>query len=233
MKHAKDSQSGRRARRKAETRERILDAALDLFEHQTYLETTVEQITEAADVGKGTFFNYFPSKEQVLTKACKLLSLGRIQASATVGDSKGISVRETLKQVYLSSVVVPRNNRAIARNTIVAHLVTEASQTEWCENLKQKCQILSDWFEGAKNRGEIRTDRRAEEISLLFVQSLLGAALVWTTQSAGTLSDWLETSFDHFWKGISTLPESGEDSNAPRVGSPPPRHVPDAFPWMK
>ncbi len=27
---------------------------------------TVEDITEAADVGKGTFFNYFESKDQVL-----------------------------------------------------------------------------------------------------------------------------------------------------------------------
>jgi AcrR family transcriptional regulator len=29
-------------------------------------EVTVEQITDAADVGKGTFFNYFPSKEHAI-----------------------------------------------------------------------------------------------------------------------------------------------------------------------
>jgi len=31
-----------------------------------YEETTVEEITERADVAKGTFFNYFPSKEALL-----------------------------------------------------------------------------------------------------------------------------------------------------------------------
>src|ERR1700734_2832614 len=56
----------RRDRRRAEIRERLFRAALTLFAERGYLETTVEDITEAADVGKGTFFNYFPTKEHVL-----------------------------------------------------------------------------------------------------------------------------------------------------------------------
>ena len=56
----------RRERHRAEIRERIFRAALELFAERGYLETTVEDITEAADVGKGTFFNYFPTKEHVL-----------------------------------------------------------------------------------------------------------------------------------------------------------------------
>ena len=56
----------RRERHRAETRERLFRAALQLFAERGYLETTVEDITDAADVGKGTFFNYFPTKEHVL-----------------------------------------------------------------------------------------------------------------------------------------------------------------------
>src|ERR1700721_3046046 len=58
--------SDRRERRRLETRERLYRSALELFAERGYLETTVEDITEAADVGKGTFFNYFPTKEHVL-----------------------------------------------------------------------------------------------------------------------------------------------------------------------
>ena len=39
-----------------------LRLALALFRDQGYEATTIEQITERADVAKGTFFNYFPSK---------------------------------------------------------------------------------------------------------------------------------------------------------------------------
>src|SRR5499427_1017144 len=58
---------GRRERRKEETRKQIFQAAMKLFGKKGVFATTVEEITQAADVGKGTFFNYFPSKEAILS----------------------------------------------------------------------------------------------------------------------------------------------------------------------
>src|SRR6267143_1573500 len=58
--------SDRRQRRSADIRERLFRAALKLFSEKGFAETTVEDITNAADVGKGTFFNYFPSKDHIL-----------------------------------------------------------------------------------------------------------------------------------------------------------------------
>src|SRR5580765_1883067 len=59
-------ETSRRDRRSSETRDRIFKAALQLFAQKGFNNTTVEEITIAADVAKGTFFNYFESKEQVL-----------------------------------------------------------------------------------------------------------------------------------------------------------------------
>ncbi len=53
---------GRRARRKQQTREALLEAALRLFGKHGVYETRVEDVTEDADVGKGAFYNYYPSK---------------------------------------------------------------------------------------------------------------------------------------------------------------------------
>lgn len=63
---AQGSSPSRRDRKKAAVRERLYEAALHLFRTRGFDETTIEQITGAADTGKGTFFNYFPSKEHVL-----------------------------------------------------------------------------------------------------------------------------------------------------------------------
>ena len=221
------TKSGRRARRKAETRERILEAAMDLFDRQTYLETTIEQITDIADVGKGTFFNYFPTKEQVLAQS-GTLNLEGAGASAEEG-----SVREAWKQVYLSSAAFPRRSRSILRNMIVAHLATESAQKQWSDDIGQKCRVLSDWARRGQSQGEIRRDLPVEKISFLFVQSLLGAILGWSMWATGTLPDWLEASFDHFWQGISTHPVNGKALETPQPKPSPSRHLPDAFPWMK
>ncbi len=59
-------QQTRRERKKEETRRKILETAFKLFVDQGFGSTTVDQITKAADIGKGTFYNYFPSKEAAL-----------------------------------------------------------------------------------------------------------------------------------------------------------------------
>jgi AcrR family transcriptional regulator len=56
----------RRERKKKETREKIFSNAIQLFRVQGFNATSIEQITECADVGKGTFYNYFPRKEAVI-----------------------------------------------------------------------------------------------------------------------------------------------------------------------
>ena len=49
-----------------QTRERILDAALDLFRTQGYGSTTMRQIADAAGVAVGNAYYYFASKDQLI-----------------------------------------------------------------------------------------------------------------------------------------------------------------------
>jgi AcrR family transcriptional regulator len=56
----------RRERKRQETRHSLMEAALQLFAERGYDATTVKDITSAADVAKGTFFNYFETKETIL-----------------------------------------------------------------------------------------------------------------------------------------------------------------------
>ncbi|WP_184246146.1 TetR/AcrR family transcriptional regulator [Paraburkholderia atlantica] len=59
-------QSPRLARRKHETRVRLLDAAFRLLTEKGMESVTIGEITHAADVGFGSFYNYFESKEGIL-----------------------------------------------------------------------------------------------------------------------------------------------------------------------
>lgn len=63
---ARQQGRGKRESNKRARKEAIYQVAMELFRRQGFDATRVEEITQAAGVAKGTFFNYFPTKEDVL-----------------------------------------------------------------------------------------------------------------------------------------------------------------------
>src|SRR5664279_1515433 len=86
---------GRRQRRAAETRLRLFRCALQLFSERGFSNVTVEDITEAADVGKGTFFNYFETKDHVLGVMAEI-QVAHIEDAVPLVDSGRQKIRTVL-----------------------------------------------------------------------------------------------------------------------------------------
>lgn len=56
----------RRERKKEQTKDNIIDCAVNLFNEKGFYETSMEEIAEKSDVSKGTLYNYFQDKESIL-----------------------------------------------------------------------------------------------------------------------------------------------------------------------
>lgn len=59
-------QPDRHARRRSQTRSKLLEAARTLFARQGVDKTRINEITNEADVGFGSFYNHFESKEAIV-----------------------------------------------------------------------------------------------------------------------------------------------------------------------
>lgn len=106
---------GRRERRKAETRERLFRAAMRLFAERGFSKTTTESITEAADVGQGTFFNYFPSKHHVLTVLSEK-QIEKVTAARRDAVAGKTSVRGVLHGLMHAIAEEPGRSQALTRS---------------------------------------------------------------------------------------------------------------------
>ena len=196
---------GRRARRQAETRARILRAALDLFARRGFFATTIEQITEAADVGKGTFFNYFPSKEHALA------GFGEIQVSKVQGALAEIRrgaepLRDVLRRLAHALAEEPGRSPSLVRGILAAHSSSESFLKVMRRNLARGRRLLAQVVAEGQRRGEIRLDIKPAELARLFQQTFFGALLLWALHPSFQLQTWLDTTLDLFWSGIAPRP---------------------------
>jgi len=196
---------GRRQRRRTETRERIFRAALGLFAEHGFTATTVEEITEAADVGKGTFFNYFRSKEGVLGALAEV-QLDKYAHAIQAAESGALTPRQALRELWLRLPEEPGRSQALVRSLMVAFLTNQAVREKMSHSLEHGRGMLASLFTRAQDRGEARCDRGPLELAWAFQRKLLGTVLVWTLGPPAPLKPLLEASFEDFWRGAGNHP---------------------------
>jgi AcrR family transcriptional regulator len=210
--------SDRRQRRSAEIRERLFRAALALFAQKGFSETTVEDITEAADVGKGTFFNYFPSKDHILL-AFGEMQLGKLEAAIEMARRTNEPMPQYLRALGVRMTQEPTRNPEIIRAVLQAYLSTTPVR-EAMLDLQRRVQALhTQMIRRGQEQGEIRDDLPAEEIAYVFRQTIFGTLLIWSLYGDATLHSRIESAFNLLWTGMA--PRS-------RVTAPPPGSIPTA-----
>ncbi len=80
-----------------ETRNKILTVCVRLFLEQGYKNTTITQITEEAGISRGSFQNFFPTKDAVLLDLVKTMFGGQFGAARSM-------VADNLQPVYIYAV---------------------------------------------------------------------------------------------------------------------------------
>jgi len=202
---APSEKPGRRARRRTETPEKIFRAGLKLFAARGFQATTVEDITETADVGKGTFFNYFPSKEHVLA-AFGQLQRGKIERALAAAREGREALQKILREMMRALSEEPGRSPALFRSILLAMLSSDVVRETVAQNLELGRHRLEELLAIGQQRGEIRDDRPASELSRLIQRSSFGTLLFWSLRPAAALAEQLEANFELLWSGIAARP---------------------------
>jgi AcrR family transcriptional regulator len=159
---------GRRERKKEETKRRIYVAALELFHDKGF------EITERADVAKGTFFNYFPHKESVLS----YLSEEWLKRVEELAVQPHRSAADRITSLFTAVAAAYGENRALT------HLVVTAGmQQMFCpEPVHTRSRFLSlvnaAIVEGQAS-GEFRSDLTSRAIFLSLGAAFMGTLFWW------------------------------------------------------
>jgi len=192
----------RRSRRSAELRERLFRSALELFARKGFAETTVEDITNAADVGKGTFFNYFPSKDHILI-AFGEMQLAKLKGAAEEARRTQIPMPQFLRSLGQRMTEEPTRHPDIVRALLLAYLSSTPVREVMLDLQNRVLAVHSEMIALGQQRGEIRDDLPALEIAQVFRQTIFGTLLIWSLYGDATLLSRMESAFEVLWSGLA------------------------------
>jgi len=158
--------AGLRERKKQKTKASIQREALRLFKKRGYEETTIEDIAEAADISPSTYFNYFPTKEDVVIYDEYDPMMFAMLTDAPAGETARESIRRVLEAF---SEILEKDREDILERSRLVLEVPELRARIWEELEKAR-----DLFAAAI---AARTGRDASDFDIQVVgMTLVGIA---------------------------------------------------------
>lgn len=152
------------ARKKQKMELHLFETAVKLFLEKGYDNTTIDDITEEADVSRGTFFNYFPKKYAIIDYS---LNNRRKYLRCFVQKESSMSSSDRILSIF--KYLVKQNEKEKDYSKIII--------TEWVKSgatmERQPTQdILRDAIIKGQESGEFRNDIDADFISQLMTRGI-------------------------------------------------------------
>lgn len=136
---------GLRERKRIDTRSRIMAAASGLFLKRGIERVTVDEIAAAADVGKGTVYNYFEAKEDMVVAMVVELDRAALTTLAEL-PQQGMSVAEALDAAAWRLIENKADALPLVRVFLARLFQAEAPAPELADYYDQLDEVLTALF---------------------------------------------------------------------------------------
>jgi len=163
-------------------RESLLNQGVKLLMQQGYHGTGLKEILDAVQIPKGSFYNYFGSKENFAAEAIQHYIEPFIQQLNTHllhPDNDALSAL----QRYFNELISELEKTEFKGGCLLGNLIGEVGDTsELCQKSLQSAvrryrDLLQTGLLKAQQEGTVRTDKSAEDMADLLVNMWQGALL--------------------------------------------------------
>lgn len=192
------TQLTRTQKRQNETRERIFRAAMQLFAEKGFENTTVAEITEAADIGKGTFFTYFPTKEAIFRQPGQL-ALEAIASAAQTGLAQGQPVAQALKGALTASAAWHEANKSLTGQMVKSNF---SFSLDDASSKGKLLELLMRLVAAGQQAGEFKQDIQAQDAALVLAGVYFSVIAYWATSEDRPLAGRMAAALDVILKGL-------------------------------
>ena len=169
-----------RPKRNDNTREKLLSQGLELFMDQGYHGTGIKEVVDLVKVPKGSFYNYFDSKEQFGAEVIRHYTRWVVTNMATWLNGSEDNALAALKQFFEQEM---QRHQEVKAGCIIGNLGAElGASSEPCqqamlEGFKEMQQQFLKTLKRGQTQGTIRDDISAEALADFVINAYEGALL--------------------------------------------------------
>lgn len=185
-----------RERQREDTRQRIYDAAMEIFRRDGFEAARVDDVAKAAGVSHGTFYFHFATKDEVLIQCLRASEERVVAAIAQVPADAGLvaALDATCAKIaseWEGDPAIFRDVGLVALRYLfkgeVAQItaVLGATPTPTAGPKSLTSAALVNRFQAAGERGEVTRLLPAQVLSDLFLMNVFAATLSWCADPAG------------------------------------------------
>lgn len=177
--------------KKESNRENLLNQGVSLFMNQGYHGTGLQEILDAVSVPKGSFYNYFGSKEDFGADVIQHYTEPFIMQLTTHLDNSGADALSAIRR-YFDELIVDLEKNEFKGGCLLGNFMGEMGDTsEVCQKslqsaVKRYRDLLQLGLAKAQQQGTVRLDKSAEEMADLLVNTWQGALLRMKIEKSST-----------------------------------------------
>ena len=169
-----------RQKKALETREKLLKTSLELFHKHGFEHVSIDQITKACHVSKGTFYTHFPSKYDVILEKFKELDSFYSTVEKTINRSLPASEKILIlyeeQMNYLTNVV----GKDLLRTVYTAAMTNHVEQEHYLISPQRKIfQIINSYIEEGIQQGEFRADLQITQMQAIIQRCMRANVYDW------------------------------------------------------
>jgi AcrR family transcriptional regulator len=201
---------GRRERRKQALRQHIFEVATGLFRDRGFHSTTVEQISDAADIAPATFFNHFQNKRAVLLEMTNMVVI-HLQGLLDQELERETDTHSRLVGFARAAGADIGEAHGIARDVVLTMVRSETDGPE-APYLLRVHQPFAEMLREGQARGEVRDDLTADFMAEMVVGMLNATVTAWLSDPGYPIEKQIVQAAEFSWEAICVTADSAPRS---------------------
>ncbi|OEH94540.1 TetR/AcrR family transcriptional regulator [Bacillus solimangrovi] len=164
-----------REQRKRDLKEKIFIESIRLFSEKGFAHVSVSEITKACGIAKGTFYNYYPTKESVLL----YLGQSQMELIANIPNDKEMTLKKKIMEMFVRLTSRYEEYPTLFKTAIAEMMRTTVVMDDEVNTIQRFNDLLASILKEEIECGRVEVLGQQDDVVCILVGTYFSSLMFW------------------------------------------------------